>query len=101
MTHDVVGCKTRWALGTIHAISVPIEHISDLGKPRIERGGCVSRRGPEFPSALQLLKYRSLVGLVAVQLNAGVAYTSHVESSFHDLERGHLLGYEQHSLAVC
>ena len=59
-------------------------------------GPALDPRPAHRQRALQLVQHDSLVGLVAVQLQAGVAEMDHVQPPLHDLQRGHLLRHEQH-----
>ena len=61
--------------------------VGDLGPPQVDR-------------AFQLVQDGGLAGLVAVQLQAGVAHVNAVQPALDDLQRGHLFGHEQHPLAL-
>ena len=94
-TDDVVCGDTAPADRRVDGAAVVVEP----GTVRRKTGAIlrwIGQRGfPEIEGPFQLVEDGALVGLVAVQLEAGVTDLDFVQAPLDDLERCHLLGDEQ------
>ena len=84
--------------GRVRGLGVGVQRLAGVPERLAVRR--VHARRSERERPLQLREQLLLVGLVAVEFEAGVAQPEVVEPSLDDLQRRHLLGHEQHALAA-
>ncbi|MNS64444.1 hypothetical protein D3C72_975710 [compost metagenome] len=84
----------------VDGLAIAVQALAQLvHQGELRRQIAAHARPAELHGALQLAQERLLVGLVAVQLQAGVAQADGVQAPLHHLQSGHLLRDEKHLLA--
>ena len=86
--------------GRVDRAGVVVQAIPGLLEQDHVLGPALDLRPTHRQRALQLVQHDPLVGLVTVQLQAGVAEVDRVQTPLHDLQRGHLLRHEQDRTAA-
>ncbi|MCY4645369.1 MAG: hypothetical protein OXE73_00565 [Gammaproteobacteria bacterium] len=79
---------------------VVVQTIPGLLEQHPVPGPALDLRPAHRQRALQLVQHDPLVGLVAVQLQTGVAQVDRVQAPLHDLQGGHLLRHEEDRAAA-
>ena len=99
-TDDLVGRQPGGGVPLVQARAVRVELIARRQQAAVQGGGRVALGRTQFRGAAQLVEKHLLVGLVAVQLDAGVADAGLVQAPLDHFQRGHFFRHEQHRLAV-
>ena len=84
----------------MHGFAVGIELLLHTAKLVDDLVAVLHTRLAQVARGLELFKHLAFVGMVAVQLQAGRSQAHGLEAAVHHLQRRHLLGDEQHLLAI-
>ena len=100
LAQDLVGRECAGRQRLMHGPAVRVELLLHVAQLVDDLLAVLHTRLAQIARCLELFQHLALVGVVTVQLQAGGPQAYGFQAPVHHLQGGHLLGDEQHFLAI-